>query len=77
MHDNLARMTQAEHVLKKLKDQGVTQERLGEAMGVRQNVISGWKRRGFIPAPQQSRVLQAAANLQVTLAPSDFFEAAA
>lgn len=65
----LADMTQAEHVISKF----ATQEQLADALGCRQSVIAGWKRRGFIPAQQQSRVLNAATVLGVELSPSDFF----
>lgn len=63
-------MTQAEHIISKFR----TQERLADALGCRQNVISGWKRRGFVPAKQQSRVLEAARRLSIKLTPQDFFE---
>lgn len=53
-----------------------TQERLAEALSVRQSVIAGWKRRGVIPARQQQRVLQAAQALGIELAPKDFFSTA-
>lgn len=52
-----------------------TQERLAQALGCRQSVIAGWKRRGFVPAPQQGRVLAAAASTGIALEPSDFFDA--
>jgi len=50
-----------------------TQERLAEALGCRQTVIAGWKRRGVVPARQQARVLEAAQVLGVVLTPNDFF----
>lgn len=65
--------SQASHVLAKLKSQGVTQEKLAEAMGCRQSVIAGWKRRGFVPAQQQGNVLTAAKSLGIDLTPEDFF----
>lgn len=66
--------SQASHVLAKLKSQGVTQEKLAEAMGCRQSVIAGWKRRGFVPAPQMRNVLAAAGRLGVDLSPDDFVQ---
>lgn len=62
-------MTQAERIIAKFG----TQERLASALKCRQSVIAGWKRRGFIPAPQQQRVLAAAKELGVALVPDDFF----
>jgi ribosome-binding protein aMBF1 (putative translation factor) len=62
-------MTQAAIIIEKFG----TQERLAAALGCRQSVIAGWKRRGFVPAPQQQRVLEAAKKLGVRLRPSDFF----
>lgn len=53
-----------------------TQERLAAALQCRQSVIAGWKRRGVVPARQQPRVLQAAQQLDIELAPSDFFSTA-
>lgn len=63
-------MTQAERIIKKFG----TQERLAAALGCRQSVIAGWKRRGFVPAPQQPRVLDAAKRTGVVLSPDDFFD---
>lgn len=51
-----------------------TQEKLAAALGTRQNVISAWKRRGYVPARQQPRVLEAARLLNIPLTPSDFFD---
>jgi hypothetical protein len=63
-------MTQAERIIGKFK----TQVRLAAALGCHQSVIAGWKKRGFVPAPQQSKVLEAARQLGVDLSPNDFFE---
>lgn len=52
-----------------------TQERLAQALGCRQTVIAGWKRRGVVPARQQMRVLEAAQELGIDLTPNDFFSA--
>ena len=70
MHDNPAHMTQAERVIGKFG----TQERLAEALGCRQSVIAGWKKRGFVPAQQQERVLEAAKKNNIDLRPDDFFD---
>jgi ribosome-binding protein aMBF1 (putative translation factor) len=66
-------MSQAERIIGKFG----TQERLADALGINQSVIAGWKRRGFIPARQQSRVLEAARALAIKLEPADFFESVA
>ncbi|HEY2010558.1 MAG TPA: hypothetical protein VGH23_16330 [Rhizomicrobium sp.] len=63
-------MNQAERIISKFR----TQEALANAIGCRQSVIAGWKRRGFVPAPQQGRVLAAAAALGLDLSPADFFD---
>jgi ribosome-binding protein aMBF1 (putative translation factor) len=63
------RMTQAERIIKKFG----TQEALATALGCRQSVIAGWKRRGFVPAQQQERVLAAAREVGIRLRPADFF----
>lgn len=62
-------MTQAETIISKFG----TQEALANALGCRQSVIAGWKRRGFVPAQQQGRVLEAAKREGVSLTPDDFF----
>lgn len=64
-------MTQAEHIIGKFG----TQERLAGALGCRQSVIAGWKKRGFVPAQQQPKVLEAAAKMEIPLEPADFFPA--
>jgi len=53
-----------------------TQERLAEALSCRQSVIAGWKKRGIIPARKLPRILQAAQERDIKLAPADFFEPA-
>lgn len=63
-------MSQAERIIAKFG----TQERLADAIGCRQNVISGWKKRGFVPAPQQPKVLEVARALGIDLSPDDFFD---
>ena len=65
-------MTPVERIIKKFG----TQERLAGALGCRQSVIAGWKRRGVIPAQQQPRVLDAARRENIPLAPADFFDMA-
>lgn len=69
IRDNCALMTQAERIIAKFG----TQERLAEALGCRQSVIAGWKKRGFVPAQKQSQVLEAAKKSDVDLRPDDFF----
>lgn len=51
-----------------------TQEKLAAALGTRQNVISMWKKRGYVPAQQQPKVLAAARDLGIDLTPDDFFD---
>lgn len=63
-------MTQAERIIKRFG----TQERLAQALGCRQSVVAGWKKRGFIPAQQQTRVLRAAKALGIDLSPDHFFD---
>lgn len=63
-------MTQAQRVIAKFG----TQEKLAAALGCRQSVIAGWKRRGFVPAQQQPKVLAAARGLGLDLTPDDFFD---
>lgn len=63
-------MTQAERIIGKFR----TQVRLAAALGCHQSVIAGWKKRGFVPAQQQLKVLEAARQLGVELSPQDFFE---
>lgn len=63
-------MNQAQRIIAKF----ATQERLAAALGCRQSVIAGWKRRGVVPAAQQQRVLDAARDLGIDLTPADFFE---
>jgi transcriptional regulator with XRE-family HTH domain len=66
----LARMTQEERIIRKFG----TQERLAGALGCRQSTIAGWKRRGFVPVRQQTKVLKAAHALGLALRPRDFFD---
>lgn len=61
--------SQAERIIRKFG----TQERLAAALGCRQSVIAGWKKRGFVPAQQQAKVLEAAQREGVELCPADFF----
>lgn len=51
-----------------------TQERLAEAVQVNQSVVAGWKRRGVVPARQQSEVLKAGQKLGIDITPADFFD---
>ena len=63
-------MTQADKIISKFG----TQEKLAAALGCRQSVIAGWKKRGFVPAPRQPEVLRAARTNGIDLDPDDFFE---
>ena len=63
-------MTQAERIIAKFG----TQLALANAIGCNQSVVAGWKLRGWIPAPQQSRVLEAAQRAGIALSPADFFD---
>lgn len=62
--------TQADRVISKFQ----TQQRLANAIGVGQSVIAAWKKRGFVPARQQPRVLEAAKVHGIDLKPDDFFD---
>ncbi|MBB4316255.1 carph-isopro domain-containing protein [Roseospira marina] len=63
-------MTQAQHIVSKFG--GVSA--LAGALGHRNpTTVSGWVQRGFIPARQQRRVLDAAHGCGVDLQPDDFF----
>lgn len=63
-------MTQAEHIISKFGGLAA----LAKALGHRHpSTVQGWKERGFVPAPQQQAVLDAAKDNGVKLAPADFF----
>ncbi len=53
-----------------------TQRELARALGVDQSSVSGWRRRGSIPARRQARILEIAAERGLDLGPADFFAGA-
>lgn len=63
-------MSQAERIIAKFG----TQDALADALGVHQSAISAWKKRGFIPARQQQKVLDAAGKKGISLSADDFFD---
>jgi hypothetical protein len=66
-------MTQAERIISRFPNQNI----LADAIGVNQSTVAMWKKRGFVPVRQQSKVLDAARKLKVKLKPQDFFSDAA
>lgn len=50
-----------------------SQQRVAELLGIWQTAVSGWVRRGAIPARRQQELLSAARREGVELAPADFF----
>jgi crotonyl-CoA carboxylase/reductase len=51
-----------------------SQQRVAELLGIWQTAISGWVRRGAIPARRQEELLAIARRDGIALEPSDFFE---
>jgi crotonyl-CoA carboxylase/reductase len=51
-----------------------SQQRVAELLGIWQTAISGWVRRGAIPARRQEELLAIARREGIPLEPSDFFE---
>lgn len=51
-----------------------SQQRIAELLGIWQTAISGWVRRGAIPARRQEELLAIARREGIALQPSDFFE---
>ncbi len=63
-------MSQAELIIEKFG--GVTA--LARALDHKfPTTVQGWKARGFVPAPQQARVLNAGRELGLDIEPADFF----
>ena len=58
-----------EHIIRKFG----SQQRVAELLGIWQTAVSGWVRRGAIPARRQEELLAAARREGVDLAPADFF----
>ncbi|MFW5833220.1 MAG: carph-isopro domain-containing protein, partial [Pseudomonadota bacterium] len=50
-----------------------SQQRVAELLGIWQTAVSGWVRRGAIPARRQQELLAAAAREGIELSPADFF----
>ena len=50
-----------------------SQQRVAELLGIWQTAVSGWVRRGAIPARRQEELLEIARREGLDLAPSDFF----
>jgi crotonyl-CoA carboxylase/reductase len=50
-----------------------SQQRVAELLGIWQTAVSGWVRRGAIPAKRQEQLLRIAQREGVVLSPADFF----
>ena len=50
-----------------------SQQRVAELLGIWQTAVSGWVRRGAIPAKRQAQLLSIAQREGIALAPADFF----
>jgi crotonyl-CoA carboxylase/reductase len=50
-----------------------SQQRVAQLLGIWQTAVSGWVRRGAIPARRQAQLLQVARREGVALKPADFF----
>ena len=50
-----------------------SQQRVAELLGIWQTAVSGWVRRGAIPARRQAQLLQLARREGIALKPADFF----
>ena len=51
-----------------------SQQQVAEMLGIWQTAVSGWVRRGAIPARRQMELLQLARQRGIDLSPNDFFE---
>ena len=60
-----------EHVVRKFG----SQQRVAELLGIWQTAVSGWVRRGAIPARRQEELLAIARREGIPLAPAEFFAA--
>lgn len=58
-----------EHIIRKFG----SQQRVAELLGIWQTAVSGWVRRGAIPAKRQKELLAIARREGIALAPADFF----
>ncbi|MGH6692201.1 MAG: Cro/CI family transcriptional regulator, partial [Gammaproteobacteria bacterium] len=52
-----------------------SQQRVAELLGIWQTAVSGWVRRGAIPARRQEQLLHVAQRDGIELSPADFFTA--
>ena len=52
-----------------------SQQRVAELLGIWQTAVSGWVRRGAIPAKRQEQLLHIAQRERIELSPADFFAA--
>ena len=50
-----------------------SQQRVAELLGIWQTAVSGWVRRGAIPARRQDQLLRLARREGIALKPGDFF----
>ena len=50
-----------------------SQQRVAELLGIWQTAVSGWVRRGAIPARRQDQLLRVARREGIALRPADFF----
>ena len=53
-----------------------SQQRVAELLGIWQTAVSGWVRRGAIPARRQEELLGIAQREGIELSPADFFAVA-
>ena len=60
-----------EHIVRKFG----SQQRVAELLGIWQTAVSGWVRRGAIPARRQEELLAIARREGIELGPADFFAA--
>jgi crotonyl-CoA carboxylase/reductase len=58
-----------EHIIRKFG----SQQRVAELLGIWQTAVSGWVRRGAIPARRQEELLAIARREGIALSPADFF----
>ena len=67
--DEKMQKEQVEHIIQKFG----SQQRVAELLGIWQTAVSGWVRRGAIPARRQAEMLEVARRVGVDLHPRDFF----
>ena len=49
------------------------QKRLAAAVGVRESVVSDWRRKNVIPSDRQPLIIRAAREMGLVVLPEDFF----